>query len=719
MNGPSFATRPNMDLTDLLVDAAQLLGEQTSEQAVCAATYGFFSGLPLAVDFYTLKGQTLLPLWPGEQERSVDAATARAAVDSGRAVFFAHDDGCDVYLPIGVEREELLIIFNTRLSAGDVHVFSLFARQVAMALANARAISEYERRNVDLAAVAQVARLVAQPLPAPFDAVLLEIVAPLKASGVVLQMPDESGTALLPVAHCGLEPDAIAFLAHPTVKTELAARALLSSPVSTCDAAALPPGFKFGAAIRLIQGGKVLAILQALRHDGEPFDSASQELLQTFGDLLMSTIEQRRLQTESWRQLSETQLLLELARTTSGTLELSRILEVACDFLVKLLDVSNCFILLHDAATHSLQGAAASRHHRDLIRTVNVAMDHSSVVAGAARERRPVAIEDLTPERRTLEIPLATRLRQKAVLGLPMLTRDELIGVVLVDDTRGPRHFSEELIGLAEATLGQLALSVANARLYASLKESYAELADTRAQMVKRERLVALGELSAIVAHEVRNPLGVIFNAVSALRRQLPNEGDAAMLLEIVREESDRLDSIVGELLDFARPRALSLQPEDLQRVVQEAVDATPVRPGSSEHDVRFATQIEEGLPPVPMDQRLIRQALVNVLVNAAQAMPRGGQVTVSARREQRNGKALVRIDLVDEGTGIPPEIAFRIFEPFFTTKAKGTGLGLAVVKRILEDHQGEVEVNSSVGQGTTFTFRLPLRVESGRGEAL
>ncbi|MFP2933306.1 ATP-binding protein, partial [Pyxidicoccus sp. 3LG] len=449
--------------------------------------------------------------------------------------------------------------------------------------------------------------------------------------------------------------------------------------------------------------------LQVLRAAGRPFDARDTRLLGTLAELLVTLVEQRRLRAESSRQLAETRLLLDLARTTSGVLETSSILDVASDFLVHLLDVSNCYIMLYDESAKLLRGAAASTAHRDFFRTVVLPLHGDSLATRVARERRPIAIEDVSISTEGVDSQLVQRFGEKALLALPLTSREELIGVVVVDDTRRPRSFGPELIELAEATCGQLALSIANARLYESLWASYAELAATRAEMVKRERLAALGELSAIVAHEVRNPLGVIFNAVASLRRLLAPGGDAAMLLDILGEESDRLNRIVGDLLDYTRPRDPVLQHEDLGRVLQDSLEAARAQGGGVERPVHIQSHVEPGLPPVPMDRRLIRQALVNVAVNAIQSMPQGGMVQVRARREAHAGKDHLRIDVADEGPGIPAELLHRVFEPFFTTKAQGTGLGLAVVKRILEEHRGEIAVESTPGRGTTFTFRLPL----------
>jgi signal transduction histidine kinase len=467
--------------------------------------------------------------------------------------------------------------------------------------------------------------------------------------------------------------------------------------------------FGSGAAVRITRGGRVCGSLQLLRAPGKPFQGADLRLLGTMVELLVTLLEQHRLRAESARQLAETKLLLDLARTTAGVLDLATILDVAADFLVRLLDVSNCYILLYDDQAKLLRGAASSATHRDFFRTVTIPLDSDSLAAHVARMLQPIAIADMENTPGGYNDELARRFEEKAVLGLPLTSRDDLIGVVIADDTRGPRLFGPELIELAEATCGQLALSIANARLYESLWMSYAELAAARAEMVKRERFAALGELSAIVAHEVRNPLGVIYNAVTTLRRLLKVEGDAALLLNILSEESDRLNRMVADLLDFTRPRDPILQPEEVSKVLMESLEAARVQGGPEARSVSFDVDVEPNLQPVHMDRRLIRQALVNVAVNALQAMHQGGTVKIRCRRELHDKRDHVRIDISDQGMGIPTELLHRVFEPFFTTKAQGTGLGLAVVRRILEEHRGEIAVDSAPGRGTTFTIRLPF----------
>jgi signal transduction histidine kinase len=243
------------------------------------------------------------------------------------------------------------------------------------------------------------------------------------------------------------------------------------------------------------------------------------------------------------------------------------------------------------------------------------------------------------------------------------------------------------------------------------LQECYRDLAQAQAELVEHERLAALGELAAVVAHEVRNPLGVLYNSISSLQRMLeryvtggPSPGiaaDAQGLLCIAAEESSRLDRLVSDLLDFARPFQPHLAATAVADVVKEAIAAT-----SCEDRVCFESSAE--LPLVQMDAALMRQALLNLLLNGLQAMPRG-TLAVCTGVEQAESGAVARIDVTDSGPGIPAEHQQRIFEPFFTTKAAGTGLGLAVVRRIMESHGGEVAVVTRPGS-TTFSLRLPVQ---------
>jgi two-component system, NtrC family, sensor histidine kinase HydH len=707
---------PLLNVAERLMERSARLVTARSEQAVRQVTLEMLASAGFLARFLSRDGEGLLP--GGERPLPEDGARVREALSQGHPVFGATAAGASfhVYVPLGEALQEVLWVGGSELALTHGPVLMLFAKMVGAALSEARLQAESARGKWEMEALAEVARFVARVEPPSPGAFLERLQGLLSAEAVLLHVREEEGASLVAKASAGRAVGApgvdLVRLGRVLSEAVLGSEPGVLSGEAEGQALREASGGMLGcgAAVRLTRGGAAYGTLQVLRAAGRPFQREDLRLMGTVGELLVTLLEQHRLRAESARQLSETRLLLDLARTTSAVLDTASILDLAADFLVRLLGVSNCAILLYDDQAKVLRGAAASSAYRDFFREVTLPLTSDDVAARAARERRSIAVEDVEQAAGEGIPAFVHTLGEKALLALPLTSRDELVGVVLVDDTRGPRVFGPSLIELAEATCGQLSMAIANARLYESLWASYAELAATRAEMVKRERLAALGELSAIVAHEVRNPLGVIFNAVASLRRLVPPQGDASMLLDILAEESDRLNRMVADLLDYTRPREPILHPEHLDRVIQDALDAARLQGGPGGQAVSVQMDVEPSLPPVPMDRRLIRQALINIIVNAIQAMPQGGVVRVNARREPHAGRESLRIDVTDQGMGIPAELLHRVFEPFFTTKAQGTGLGLAVVKRILEEHRGEIAVEGSQGQGTTFILRLPFQ---------
>ena len=279
----------------------------------------------------------------------------------------------------------------------------------------------------------------------------------------------------------------------------------------------------------------------------------------------------------------------------------------------------------------------------------------------------------------------------------PLFVRDAAWGLLIV--------YSKEF---TRADADAVALFATHVGSAIEVAESLEALASAQQELVKRERLAALGELAAVVAHEVRNPLGVLFNSIGSLRAIVdagaPAErlADASTLLSIAGEEAERLKRIVSDLLDFARPYEPALREYAISDLAAEVVAETS-------HDARVVIAVPPALPLVSIDPRHMRQALLNLVLNGLQALPADGFVTISARVESHTGGAgVVRIDVRDDGTGIPSNVRPTIFEPFFTTKASGTGLGLAIVKRIVDAHRGDLEVESSAS-GSTFSILLAV----------
>ncbi|MCC6856948.1 MAG: hypothetical protein IT158_00230 [Bryobacterales bacterium] len=234
------------------------------------------------------------------------------------------------------------------------------------------------------------------------------------------------------------------------------------------------------------------------------------------------------------------------------------------------------------------------------------------------------------------------------------------------------------------------------------LEKVNTELQQNIEQLRRAERMYAVAQLSASLAHEIRNPLAGISGAAGILKRGQAGAENMRECLEIIERESQRLKKLLTSFLEFARPRVPRFQPTDLSAVIDSVIALACHSPGNAA--VRFRREIEETLPEVECDSEQLKQVLLNLVINAIQA----GGGAVEMRAFARDGAAYVSVR--DHGGGIPPEHQERIFEPFFTTKENGTGLGLAVASKIVEQHGGELLSENQPGRGLTMTVKLPIR---------
>ena len=235
------------------------------------------------------------------------------------------------------------------------------------------------------------------------------------------------------------------------------------------------------------------------------------------------------------------------------------------------------------------------------------------------------------------------------------------------------------------------------------LEQVYTELRQNIEQLKKTERLTAAGQLSASLAHEIRNPLASISGAAGILSRGQASSEDRAECLEILTKESQRLNKLLTNFLDFARPRLPRLQKTEPQEIVQSV--AALAQHTASRQGVQLKVQVEDQGREIECDAEQIKQLLLNLVLNAIQATGGEGTVTIRSFFTMEN----LCIEVSDRGHGIDPQERERIFDPFFTTKENGTGLGLAIASNIAAQHGGTLTCRPNVGQGTVFRMELPI----------
>ncbi|MFZ5928175.1 MAG: ATP-binding protein [Acidobacteriota bacterium] len=236
------------------------------------------------------------------------------------------------------------------------------------------------------------------------------------------------------------------------------------------------------------------------------------------------------------------------------------------------------------------------------------------------------------------------------------------------------------------------------------LSKVYRELQDSFEQLKRADRLSAIGQLSAGLAHEIRNPLASIEGAIDILERDPGSEEKRQEFFGIMKKECRRLKRLLSDLLDFARPRPPRIQPVGITRIVESVVSlAGPV---AERCGITIRPAIPADLPDIECDAEQLQQVILNLALNAIQAMPEGGCVTLAAHKQDSQIVVLVK----DEGCGIPSEDLDKIFDPFYTTKENGTGLGLSVAHQIVKQHGGAITVEANPDKGMTFAVVLPVR---------
>ena len=247
----------------------------------------------------------------------------------------------------------------------------------------------------------------------------------------------------------------------------------------------------------------------------------------------------------------------------------------------------------------------------------------------------------------------------------------------------------------------QTAVALENARLYEDLKRS-------RTYMRRADRLASLGTLTAGLAHEIRNPLVAIKTLTQLLPDRLEDEEFRNHFVQIASGEVDRISSLVNELLEFARPSEPRLEMEDINGIVDGML--LLISTETKKKRIQIVKEYAHDLPPVTVDREQIKQVFLNVLLNALDATPENGTITVKTRSFLKpGGEHYIQIEFTDTGCGIPSEYIEDIFTPFFTNKTKGSGLGLSISNQIIQDHKGYIDVESHVNKGSTFFVNLPL----------
>jgi signal transduction histidine kinase len=380
----------------------------------------------------------------------------------------------------------------------------------------------------------------------------------------------------------------------------------------------------------------------------------------------------------------------EFTRTLLNLLDLQTLLEATGNFISQALMLERVGIWILDSEANCYRLLS----HKGVPRESSFATD-SPFIGYLRKSERAVELETVK-NFRALQPEVQGLIDARLALVLPLEWEEGLLGFMLVGEKQNAKNFAIMEIEALEALAPAVAMAISRARLYQDLKKK-------DWQMMQSEKLAALGEMAASFVHGIRNPLGIILGSAETLQKKVPQPVQAEMI-QFIGEESERINRMLTSFLEFAKPKPPVFQEVDLKEVLDRTLDwiSIPAR----KQQVQILREYPHGQVLMPVDPEQIREALVNLEMNALEAMPGGGTLRISLIRKDNQD---VTIRIGDTGKGIPAGVESKIFDPFFTTKEKGTGLGLSIVHSVVKNHGGTISVTGNHGEGTTFTLDLPF----------
>jgi GAF domain-containing protein/two-component sensor histidine kinase len=699
-----------------------------------------------------------------------------------------------------------------RFSPRDLRMLQMLATQAAIAIENARLYQEARERSARFRALSELSRKITASLDLQqvFDYAVQAAVNLLDLAVARLWVWQEA-TGLLHVRASAGDPD---LLLPPrescapgdgVIGTAFRTQEVLTladpehDPRYMEQAWAQRMGVRQVASVPVRLGERAVGVLSVARRSGRAFLADDIELLSSFAQHAAIAIENARLFREKERlaveellRLRKLSILSEIGSVMQGTMQVDALLRVVLTGVTYGggLGFNRAILLLVDESRQILRGrmgvgpisgdeaatiwgalmatpralaeviaerAALSEEREDsafdrLARSLSIPLRGTeSVLARVALEARSVRITDARRDPR-VHPRWEGRLDVDEFACAPLMAKGKVVGVLVVDNKFNNRPIGDEDLEFLSAFATQAGLAVENARVYTRLEEANREIQRTQHRLLQQERLAALGEMAAHVVHEIRNPLVAIGGFARRLSNRLAGREPEGQYAQIIAREVERLERIVHDVRGLSRETHLTLTNTDLHTLLQDCLVLFGERIALQRVSVRM--ELAERLPILRLDAVQMKQAILNLVANALEAMPTGGTLSLATQVAGGENSPMLEalhhapvasgeaagtqevtgpsaegttappgaagwatLSVGDTGGGIPNEIVDEVFNPFFTTKEIGTGLGLTLVRRVARAHGGRVNVDNRPGEGVTFCLWLPLSAPEGLAE--
>jgi signal transduction histidine kinase len=425
--------------------------------------------------------------------------------------------------------------------------------------------------------------------------------------------------------------------------------------------------------------------------------------------------EVNRLNLQLNQKIKQLVAIQETGKAILSVLQLDRLLSVIMNLLSNVCQINRAIIMLVNEKKGCLEyihGIGFDGDTFELIKDYEIPLDRvSNLLVRVTSTGQSEYIPEVESSSLKKDNILLVQGRPVSAFVVPLITRSKVIGVIATDavDSKGVPEETREIL---EVFAPQIAIAIENARLYKSLQEKMEDLKRSQALLSRAEKFSFLGNLAARLAHEIKNPLTAIGTFIQLLPLKYEDEEFREEFYKVAMEETMRVNRLISELLDLVKPKESHFAYRDLHELIDKMI--LLVSPQSKAKRIEIVRGFDRSIGQVWLDEEKMKQVILNLLSNAVEFTPVDGRIEISSEIDfKKDLGRTIRIEVKDNGVGIPPAMIDKVFEPYFTTKHKssihnGTGLGLFIAHQNMQDHGGAIEAKSGVNEGTTFILTLP-----------
>lgn len=329
--------------------------------------------------------------------------------------------------------------------------------------------------------------------------------------------------------------------------------------------------------------------------------------------------------------------------------------------------------------------------------------DEKEIIVSCIKNKKPILEKDAFHNSH-IDKKFVNMINANEFVCVPLVVKDEAIGLICADNFYSRKPIIEKHVQLLNTFANHAALAIENAEAYRKLGEKIRQLKDTQERLIRSERLAVIGNMAAYIAHEIRNPLVTIGGFARTIMRTPHEDNQIKQSASIIIEEVSRLERILANIMDFSKPVEFIKVLSQINEILENTCSL--MDPYFNKGRIHVTKKFDTTIPKIVIDPTQIKQVFLNLIKNAVESMPDGGMLTIETTMENE----YVKIDIIDTGEGMTNEVMQNIFVPFFTTKVDGTGVGLAVSQKIVDDHGGYIKVKSTLHEGSTFSVYLPMK---------